>query len=91
MTSSQQPLIQTEWMRPADLLPYLEVGDLVEFRRSVYHHWAVYVGEEDGIKMLIHFSTDDGDGLSTKTELRTKLFHGSTAHVRAGQLKSSLF
>ncbi|XP_045209807.1 phospholipase A and acyltransferase 3-like [Mercenaria mercenaria] len=38
----------------------LERGDLVEFHRGVYSHWAVYAGEGK----VIHLAGDENDGLN---------------------------
>jgi hypothetical protein len=84
MRGLQQQTLVTEWMPAAELIYFLELGDLIEFSRGSYYHWAVYVGVEDGVKTVVHFSTEAGDfeDLSTKTELRSKLLRGSSAHVR---------
>ncbi|KAI6236124.1 NC domain-containing protein [Aphelenchoides besseyi] len=84
----QQMMLRTGWIKPSELLAHLEVGDLIEFDRShtnvPYYHWAVYLGFEDGERVVIHFSTEHGDfgDLGTKAEVRNKLYRGSSAHVR---------
>ncbi|CAD5212678.1 unnamed protein product [Bursaphelenchus okinawaensis] len=80
--------LQTGWMSGADLLPHLEVGDLIEFHRIgpvTYCHWAVYIGldEDQGIKVVCHFANEGSDMGDGKGELKGKLFSGrSDAHVR---------
>ncbi|KAI6176254.1 GATOR complex protein NPRL3 [Aphelenchoides bicaudatus] len=83
-------VLVSEWIPPSELLPYLELGDLIEFDRSSrsrigYYHWAVYAGVEDGIKTVIHFSNEHGDFESqdVKMEFKGKLINGSLAHIRA--------
>ncbi|XP_041368251.1 phospholipase A and acyltransferase 2-like [Gigantopelta aegis] len=42
----------------------LEPGDLVEFKRRVYSHWAVYKGDEE----VIHLAGEEGDGLDVNVQ-----------------------
>lgn len=44
----------------ATLLNDLEEGDLIEFPRGAYSHWATYIGEGE----VVHLAGDDGDGLN---------------------------
>ncbi|XP_046566049.1 phospholipase A and acyltransferase 3-like [Haliotis rubra] len=37
----------------------LEVGDLLEFKRGMYSHWALFIGNSE----VIHLSGEDDDGL----------------------------
>ncbi|CAD5216894.1 unnamed protein product [Bursaphelenchus xylophilus] len=78
--------LQTGWMSGQELLPYLEIGDLIEFHRQApvtYCHWAVYTGLDDGIKVVCHFANEGDDIASGKGELKGKLLSGSSdAHVR---------
>ncbi|XP_046544914.1 phospholipase A and acyltransferase 3-like [Haliotis rubra] len=41
-----------------EVLDILEPGDLLEFERGVYSHWAVYIGNGD----VVHLSGVDGAG-----------------------------
>ncbi|PVD22497.1 hypothetical protein C0Q70_18311 [Pomacea canaliculata] len=45
-----------------EVLASLDVGDLVEFPRGNYSHWAVYLGGKD----VIHLAGDDNDGLNAQ-------------------------
>nr|KAG5696928.1 hypothetical protein BaRGS_015892 [Batillaria attramentaria] len=45
-----------------ELLDELEDGDLIEFPRGVYSHWAVYVG--DGY--VVHLAGDENDGINAQ-------------------------
>ncbi|KAK0065905.1 HRAS-like suppressor 2 [Biomphalaria pfeifferi] len=36
------------------------VGDKIQFRRTIYSHWGIYLGDEN----VIHLSGDENDGLS---------------------------
>ncbi|XP_046367364.2 phospholipase A and acyltransferase 2-like isoform X1 [Haliotis rufescens] len=38
----------------------LEVGDLVEFKRGLYSHWAVYIGGGE----VVHLAGEEDDGLA---------------------------
>lgn len=82
-----EQLLATSWQRAGDLSPKLELGDLVEFRRSRYEHWGVYIGMMNGIQCIAHISTDNGDfddvDVSNKKSLSSKILHGSTATVRS--------
>ncbi|KAL8562986.1 hypothetical protein ACOMHN_004678 [Nucella lapillus] len=51
------------------LLSQLEVGDLLQFPRGVYSHWAVYIGEGE----VAHLAGDDDDGINGKVD-STHLF-----------------
>lgn len=42
------------------VLESLEEGDLIEFHRGIYSHWAVYIGEGK----VIHLAGDENDGLN---------------------------
>ncbi|PVD21567.1 hypothetical protein C0Q70_17365 [Pomacea canaliculata] len=44
------------------VLASLKEGDLIEFPRGVYSHWAVYIGNED----VIHLAGDDNDGINAE-------------------------
>uniref|UniRef100_A0A914YA22 LRAT domain-containing protein n=1 Tax=Panagrolaimus superbus TaxID=310955 RepID=A0A914YA22_9BILA len=82
--------LQTSWMSADDLWDYLELGDLIEFRRLIgtriaYTHWAVYIGDIGSEHFAVHLSTESSDfGKEDKTEIRSKLtLNGSSAHVRS--------
>ncbi|KAK7093759.1 phospholipase A and acyltransferase 3-like [Littorina saxatilis] len=42
------------------LLQELEPGDLIEFPREYYSHWAVYIGD----KKVVHLAGDENDGIN---------------------------
>ncbi|XP_076472373.1 phospholipase A and acyltransferase 3-like [Babylonia areolata] len=46
------------------LLSVLEPGDLIEFPRGMYSHWAVYIGNEE----VVHLSGDENDGINAGME-----------------------
>ncbi|XP_005088861.1 phospholipase A and acyltransferase 2 [Aplysia californica] len=46
------------------VLRSLSQGDLVEFKRGVYSHWGVYVGNED----IIHLAGEDNDGINANVQ-----------------------
>ncbi|KAK7504445.1 hypothetical protein BaRGS_00004311 [Batillaria attramentaria] len=41
------------------LLEELEEGDMIEFPRGAYSHWAVYIGNEE----VVHLAGDEDDGI----------------------------
>ncbi|PVD22523.1 hypothetical protein C0Q70_18337 [Pomacea canaliculata] len=49
-------------MHNRTLLKSLREGDLIEFPRGLYSHWAVYVGNQQ----VIHLAGDDNDGLDAQ-------------------------
>ncbi|KAK7095351.1 phospholipase A and acyltransferase 3-like [Littorina saxatilis] len=52
-----------------DLLYRLEVGDLIQFPRGIYSHWAVYIGEGE----VAHLAGEEDDGINGKLD-STHLF-----------------
>lgn len=42
------------------LLDVLEPGDMIQFPRGAYSHWAVYIGKEE----VVHLSGEDDDGIN---------------------------
>ncbi|XP_060589674.1 phospholipase A and acyltransferase 2-like [Ruditapes philippinarum] len=62
--AEQQDLVQ---QHNTAVLESLEAGDLVEFRRRLYSHWAVFVGNEQ----VIHLT---GDGVSSENISSGPLF-----------------
>ena len=46
-----------------DLFPHLQVGDLLEFKRAMLQHWAVYVGSIADIHCVIDFVYPDDSNL----------------------------
>lgn len=46
------------------LISYIEPGDLIEFPRGPYSHWAVYIGNEE----VVHLSGDDNDGINGQVD-----------------------
>jgi hypothetical protein len=56
----------------------MEPGDLVEFRRDLFHHWSVYIGVWEGSHRVIHLTGfddfDPGASLSAS-------FEASAAHL----------
>ncbi|VDK83498.1 unnamed protein product [Litomosoides sigmodontis] len=58
----------TDWMQAETLCSYLEIGDLIEFRRAIgsikrriYTHWGVFIGFCDKKAYVAHTGTDFGD------------------------------
>ncbi|VDL80059.1 unnamed protein product [Nippostrongylus brasiliensis] len=47
----------SEWYSAEDITPYVQLGDLLEFRR----HWAVFIGRHEDVPLVVHLSGDDGD------------------------------
>ncbi|KAK3088763.1 hypothetical protein FSP39_023490 [Pinctada imbricata] len=41
-------------------LQKLRVGDMVEFKRGLYSHWGVYIGNEE----IVHLTGDENDGIN---------------------------
>jgi len=41
-------------------------GDLVEFKRGLYSHWGVFVGDEQ----IVHLAGEDNDGIDANIEAR---------------------
>uniref|UniRef100_A0AC34EZH9 LRAT domain-containing protein n=1 Tax=Panagrolaimus sp. ES5 TaxID=591445 RepID=A0AC34EZH9_9BILA len=81
--------LQTSWMAAEDLWDFLEIGDLIEFRRLIgtriaYTHWALYIDEVGSEHYAVHLSTESSDfGKEDKAEIRSKLtLNGSSAQVR---------
>ncbi|KAJ1351672.1 hypothetical protein KIN20_007784 [Parelaphostrongylus tenuis] len=60
----------SDWYSGAAIVPHVQLGDLLEFRRvavirgvprTIYTHWAVYIGRHEGAAFVVHLSGDDGD------------------------------
>ncbi|KAI6172837.1 UPF0029 domain-containing protein [Aphelenchoides besseyi] len=64
MSSVAARPLETEWMTADRLVEHLQPGDLIEIRRVAqlqYAHWAIYLGEDQGVPEVIHFATAFGD------------------------------
>jgi len=48
------------------MLKACSLGDLIEIKRGVYSHWAIFAGGED----VIHLAGEDNDGLDADWEAR---------------------
>ncbi|KAL8591678.1 hypothetical protein ACOMHN_056794 [Nucella lapillus] len=48
------------------LLSCIDVGDLIEFPRGHYSHWAVYIGNEE----VVHLSGDENDGINGQIDAK---------------------
>ncbi|KAK7504443.1 hypothetical protein BaRGS_00004309 [Batillaria attramentaria] len=63
MTLFQDPTRIAEVRRHNEqLLEELQVGDLVQFPRGMYSHWAVYIGDGE----VVHLAGEEDDGLGGK-------------------------
>ncbi|VDM71350.1 unnamed protein product [Strongylus vulgaris] len=60
----------SEWQTAEQIEKYVELGDLLEFRRvatiggaphGIYKHWAVYIGRHDNVPLVVHLSGDGAD------------------------------
>ncbi|CAJ0602515.1 unnamed protein product [Cylicocyclus nassatus] len=60
----------SEWQNAQDIERYVELGDLLEFRRvayiagaphGIYTHWAVYIGRHDNVPLVVHLSGEGAD------------------------------
>ncbi|VDO79041.1 unnamed protein product [Heligmosomoides polygyrus] len=60
----------SDWYIANDIAPYIQLGDLLEFRRvaiiggaprNIYTHWAVFIGKHDDVPFVVHLSGDEGD------------------------------
>ncbi|XP_041370005.1 phospholipase A and acyltransferase 3-like [Gigantopelta aegis] len=62
-------------------ITHLEPGDLLEFKRGLYSHWAVYKGDEE----VIHLAGEDGDGLDVNVQhsftIGGKMFNKANVRV----------
>ncbi|XP_076436723.1 phospholipase A and acyltransferase 3-like [Babylonia areolata] len=68
------------------LLEQLEVGDLIQFPRGLYSHWAVYIGEGE----VAHLAGDGDDGIDGKFD-STHLFTVSGRSFRKAFVKVDRF
>ncbi|CAI4232013.1 unnamed protein product [Auanema sp. JU1783] len=96
-------MLISEFLPCDSIVPLLEEGDLLEFKRTmylagsmteIYRHWALFIGFTDGVPMVIHISTPDGDftnvtGFSVKDSMSVlSMFSGgSSAEVRSDSLR----
>ncbi|KAK6747041.1 hypothetical protein RB195_000344 [Necator americanus] len=84
----------SEWIPAQEIERFLELGDLVEFRRvatiggaprAIYTHWALYIGRHDETPLVVHLSGDDNDfekfGRSGDRKLDS--FSGSSGLLKA--------
>ncbi|VDM52996.1 unnamed protein product [Angiostrongylus costaricensis] len=94
----------SEWTTGAAIAPHVELGDLLEFRRvaqlggvprSIYAHWAVYIGRQEGEALVVHLSGDgsdfqkfDGNGgsFTSFSPSSSGLMKASLAQVRCDKL-----
>uniref|UniRef100_A0A1I7WMB5 G_PROTEIN_RECEP_F1_2 domain-containing protein n=1 Tax=Heterorhabditis bacteriophora TaxID=37862 RepID=A0A1I7WMB5_HETBA len=62
--------LKSEWTEVKDIVPYLEKGDLIEFKRvwdlgiikqHIYSHWALFIGHLEGLPRIVHFASQDDD------------------------------
>ncbi|MCP9265830.1 Sorbin and SH3 domain-containing protein 1 [Dirofilaria immitis] len=85
----------TDWMQAERLCSYLEIGDLIEFRRVVgnikrriYTHWGVFIGFHDKKAYIAHTGTDFGDFddnlISSSVESMATI--GKKCHIRRDEL-----
>uniref|UniRef100_A0A915NTL4 LRAT domain-containing protein n=1 Tax=Meloidogyne floridensis TaxID=298350 RepID=A0A915NTL4_9BILA len=74
--------LKTNWLPAAELILFLERGDLIEISRQSYTHWVVYIGIFDDIHCVAHISTDN-HGSTNKKEIGAKLLSRSVASVRS--------
>uniref|UniRef100_A0A0N5ASD7 LRAT domain-containing protein n=1 Tax=Syphacia muris TaxID=451379 RepID=A0A0N5ASD7_9BILA len=90
--------LTTDWIRWNELRPYLEMGDLVEFNRSVgrgkhriYAHWAVVVANLSNTIYVAHLSLGDDDFKIADNKnpfvcLTSKIFNANKAEIRRDEL-----
>ncbi|KAK5967804.1 hypothetical protein GCK32_005997 [Trichostrongylus colubriformis] len=59
-----------EWLSAEEIVPHVQLGDLLEFRRvtsiggaprAIYTHWALYIGRHEDLPLVVHLSGGEGD------------------------------
>ncbi|TKR63109.1 hypothetical protein L596_026984 [Steinernema carpocapsae] len=88
--------LTSRWLQAEDLIHFLEMGDLIEFRRvvrdrhHVYTHWAVYLGFMEGVHLVIHLSNGESDfgvdmDLPRRDSIKLKLTNQAEVTVRTDE------
>lgn len=84
----------SEWQTATEIAPYIELGDLLEFRRvariggvprNIYSHWAVYIGRYEDAPFVVHVSGDEEDFGKFSGPAGGKMgsFNGSSSLLKA--------
>ncbi|KAI6231670.1 LRAT domain-containing protein [Aphelenchoides besseyi] len=86
MSSVTARPLETEWMTADRLVEHLQPGDLIEIRRFAqleYAHWALYLGEDQGVPEVIHFATAFGDFGPQMEMLNAQMQNGNQNYLES--------